>query len=899
MKRLLSVLILIILIGGVLVYAFRKPLLLAIRYEPIVADQSGIASQALPTGTVVVSSADIDDVTAPIERRRDLSASGGYVLILPEGAGDSTSNGVARFIVQVPQAGTYHSWIRTRWSDECANSCRLQVGGDREFIVGQDAIYDTWHWVRAGEHVLTNQAVEVALAGREDGIAIDQVIFTPDPTFAPSGNIRGGKIEPGVRRFADNFDRSPGHGLEPWSVTSGEWNILFDLDPNRIPLQYALRGAASSETGQAEIRAGSEWWDGLDLRTRIHMPPHTAAGVVLTDDEGSVTTIQLKSATKLTELVVTHGLQTEVVTLPDPQPCNQWYALTVERWAWLLLVYLDDQRIYTEFNLEPGAVQAGLQVHHGDPTFDDVAITEILWVADAGGTDRIAWQPAADAKWYRPRQPSGGPTLFGRRGALSAPANGLTPMALWIQEETSTPSDVLPVAETEEKLAEGRLVQFPRSAPPAMPVNLATKTETRIERVAIAYGRRARDVVRLGPYHFSERLVEDPSDYLDFTEEELHEIRTSAEADKLRRRPRERGVVGRGYTDFWRIVRGLWLVQDGTLRSTGPGAELRHWLDVVSDMTVSFRVRLTDAPALGGLTVYGDAEHEIAISFGDTGPDLQPPASPQIPIAADGEWHSVRIRFDASGMRATLDGEIVSGMPESLRRGHGGRIHLKAVRGVVFFDDITIEIPRRASNGMMYAFDRRESDWLRSGSTWIDHGGIACVLASSWISMASPQASSYIWNKRQFGPDVMLVFSVEEYSHWYGWKAEPSHVHYPFDNITAVLGTARDPESGYRLEVNAANRSRTILYRDGEPVAECPQDRRFPVRHIGGHAPYTPRRMRIALAKENATVYAYVEGVEVLAFTDPNPLDVSTVGLGGYETHANFSHVAVRNLSQE
>ena len=188
------------------------------------------------------------------------------------------------------------------------------------------------------------------------------------------------------------------------------------------------------------------------------------------------------------------------------------------------------------------------------------------------------------------------------------------------------------------------------------------------------------------------------------------------------------------------------MVSDGTLRGTGPNADLKHWLDVASDMTVSFRVRIEDGPAQGSLAVYRDAEREVVVDFGSPG---EAGETPMIPI----------------------------------------------------------------------------------------------------------------------------------------------------DNIIAVLGTARDPNSGYRLEINAANRSRTILFRNGESVAEVAQDASFPIQYVGGHSPYRQRRLRVALVKEGATVYGYVGGRQVLKFTDPNPLEIESVGLGGHETRANFSHIAIRELA--
>ena len=102
-----------------------------------------------------------------------------------------------------------------------------------------------------------------------------------------------------------------------------------------------------------------------------------------------------------------------------------------------------------------------------------------------------------------------------------------------------------------------------------------------------------------------------------------------------------------------------------------------------------------------------------------------------------------------------------------------------------------------------------------------------------------------------------------------------------------------DINEGYRLEVNAENRSATVLYRRGKEVARVRQGYNFPIQYVGGHSPFSPRKNRVALIKKGGLIRAVVNGKEVLRYTDMDPLPVSRVGLGGYRTHVNFSHVEV------
>ena len=41
-----------------------------------------------------------------------------------------------------------------------------------------------------------------------------------------------------------------------------------------------------------------------------------------------------------------------------------------------------------------------------------------------------------------------------------------------------------------------------------------------------------------------------------------------------------------------------------------------------------------------------------------------------------------------------------------------------------------------------------------------------------------------------------------------------------------------------------------------------------------------------------------INGRTVLEHTDPDPIPVDRVGIGGYKTRVNFSHIEIKNLSE-
>ena len=114
-------------------------------------------------------------------------------LEIPQGAGNPPTNnaGKAVFALDVPADGDYAVWLRAYWDDSCGNSFTVQVDDKPGFVMGEDATYRAWHWVRypvskmappphlaKGSHTLT-------ILNREDGVRLDQVLLSADKRFVP------------------------------------------------------------------------------------------------------------------------------------------------------------------------------------------------------------------------------------------------------------------------------------------------------------------------------------------------------------------------------------------------------------------------------------------------------------------------------------------------------------------------------------------------------------------------------------------------------------------------------------------------------------------------------------------------------------------------------------------
>lgn len=142
-----------------------------------------------------------NELTFPFDITEKQGAAGGLALTIPEGAGTAEAlgqpEGTATYRVRVPQDGTYLARLRVCWNGVCSNSVFLKVGEAKRRVV-TDKIMGRWHWVNAGKWKLKAGLTEVQLLNREDGIWVDQLLFsTESPRL--SENAQQSNLVPGGR----------------------------------------------------------------------------------------------------------------------------------------------------------------------------------------------------------------------------------------------------------------------------------------------------------------------------------------------------------------------------------------------------------------------------------------------------------------------------------------------------------------------------------------------------------------------------------------------------------------------------------------------------------------------------------------------------------------------------
>lgn len=142
-------------------------------------------AESADTITAVVKVVTVDISTEPAAVKE---ASGGKCLEVPEGAGKPPeAGGEAIFRFEIKTGAKFILWIRAWWMDGCGNSLTLILDNGRPFVFGEDGTFKAWHWVRGMKADLQPGAHELKIQNREDGVKVDQVLFTSDQRYVPMG----------------------------------------------------------------------------------------------------------------------------------------------------------------------------------------------------------------------------------------------------------------------------------------------------------------------------------------------------------------------------------------------------------------------------------------------------------------------------------------------------------------------------------------------------------------------------------------------------------------------------------------------------------------------------------------------------------------------------------------
>ena len=80
--------------------------------------------------------------------------------------------GSAEYKFYLPADGLYTIWTYALWHDECSNAVFAQIDDQKKAILGNDPVYNQWHWVRGFSIDLKKGSHTLHLSNHSDNIAV-------------------------------------------------------------------------------------------------------------------------------------------------------------------------------------------------------------------------------------------------------------------------------------------------------------------------------------------------------------------------------------------------------------------------------------------------------------------------------------------------------------------------------------------------------------------------------------------------------------------------------------------------------------------------------------------------------------------------------------------------------
>ena len=180
---------------------------------------------------------DLGRVWIDASRPRDIHAPFDVVPIGPDGQRGlwigpgvgrgwrNEAGGDATYHFEAPCDGTYHIWAYCLWHDECTNAIYVQIDDADKAILGNDPVFNQWHWTRGFSLYLKRGPHRLVLSNHSDNIAVLQLYLTNSPSDHPDRNAPSF-----VELFYEGFDGCDDGNFIAWKRHAGQWTVKHPDD---------------------------------------------------------------------------------------------------------------------------------------------------------------------------------------------------------------------------------------------------------------------------------------------------------------------------------------------------------------------------------------------------------------------------------------------------------------------------------------------------------------------------------------------------------------------------------------------------------------------------------------------------------------------------------------------
>ncbi len=291
------------------------------------------------------------------------------------------AGGEASYRFYIPEAGKYHIWAYCLWFDECANAVFAQIDNLEKAIIGNDPMYNQWHWVRGFDVRLEKGTHTIVLSNHSDHISLQKVFLT-NSSFATPEDC--GPIFADI--FYDGFDGCDEGNFGNWRAVQGKWGVRNPDEPLRFEQNILTR---RTKDDSFIVYRGDGWSDysfNIAVRSEVSGSGATNGAIGLCfglEDESRYHQVTFKCAGQADVAVMELARRTpqEIKILASSQISwkhGKWHQVEIFLNQGEIAVKVDDSehlRIAVEYEVIGGI---GLRLEGGiDAYFDDIHIREV------------------------------------------------------------------------------------------------------------------------------------------------------------------------------------------------------------------------------------------------------------------------------------------------------------------------------------------------------------------------------------------------------------------------------------------------------------------------------------------------------------------------------------------
>lgn len=170
------------------------------------------------------------------------------------------AGGQATYRFFVPADGTYTIWGYCFWYDVCANAVFVQIDDMEKAILGNDPLYNQWHWVRGFNIYLKRGTHTLVLSNHSDHIAIQKLFLTNSSVTQPQDcELVFSDI------FYDGFDGCDRGNFDQWQKVCGKWQVSNPFDE----MCFNENVLIGTSTDKAMITYDNQSWSDYSLQVSV------------------------------------------------------------------------------------------------------------------------------------------------------------------------------------------------------------------------------------------------------------------------------------------------------------------------------------------------------------------------------------------------------------------------------------------------------------------------------------------------------------------------------------------------------------------------------------------------------------------------------------------------------